>query len=106
MWFDNTKGGHYMAAKEITKKTLADDIAAKYGLTKKDANEAVNYVFDTIVTTVKKGGEASINGFGKFELVHKKARTGLNPATGEKIKIKATKAPKFKASKTFKDAVK
>ncbi len=95
-----------MATKEITKKTLADELAAKYGWTKKDANEAVNYVFDQIAETVKKGGEANINGFGKFSRVNKKARTGLNPATGEKIKIKATKAPKFKASKTFKDLVK
>ena len=95
-----------MATKEITKKTLADELAAKYGWTKKDANEAVNYVFDQIAETVKKSGEANINGFGKFSRVNKKARTGLNPATGEKIKIKATKAPKFKASKTFKDLVK
>ena len=95
-----------MATKVVTKKTLADELAAKYGWTKKDANEAVNYVFDQIAETVKKGGEANINGFGKFSRVNKKARTGLNPATGEKIKIKATKAPKFKASKTFKDLVK
>ena len=95
-----------MATKVVTKKTLADELAAKYGWTKKDANEAVNYVFDQIAEAVKKGGEANINGFGKFSRVNKKARTGLNPATGEKIKIKATKAPKFKASKTFKDLVK
>lgn len=93
-------------AKVLTKKDLAEDLAAKYGMTKKDANEAVNYVFDQIATVIKKGGEASINGFGKFSVVKKKARTGLNPATGEKIKIKATKAPKFKASKTLKDFVK
>ncbi len=92
--------------KVITKKTLAEDIAAKYGMTKKDANEAVNYIFDEIAKTIKKGGEASINGFGKFSIVKKKARTGLNPATGEKIKIKASKSPKFKASKTLKDLVK
>ena len=92
--------------KVVTKKTLAEDLAAKYGMTKKDANDAVNYVFDEIATTIKKGGEASINGFGKFTVVKKKARTGLNPQTKEKIKIKATKAPKFKASKTLKDLVK
>lgn len=92
-------------AETITKKTLADDLAEKYGWTKKDANEAVNYVFDQIAETVAAGGEANINGFGKFTRADKKARTGLNPATGEKIEIPATKAPKFKASKTFKDAV-
>lgn len=92
--------------KVITKKTIADDLAAKFDLTKKDANEAVNFVFDEIAKTMKKGGEANINGFGKFSVVKKKARVGLNPATGEKIKIKASKAPKFKASKTLKDLVK
>ena len=92
--------------KVTTKKTIAEDLAAKFDLTKKDANEAVNFVFDEIAATIKKGGEANINGFGKFSVVKKKARTGLNPATGEKIKIKATKSPKFKASKTLKDLVK
>ena len=91
--------------KEVTKKTLAEDVAAKFDLTKKDATEIVNFVFDDITKTLKKGGVANINGFGKFEVVKKKARTGINPATGETIKIKATKAPKFKASKTLKDTV-
>ena len=91
---------------ELTKKSLADDLAAKYGWTKKDANEAVNYVFDEITNTIKKGGVANINGFGKFTVVQKKARTGINPATKEKIQIPASKSPKFKASKTLKDSVK
>lgn len=91
--------------KVVTKKTLADDLAVKFGWTKKDAAEAVNYVFDEITAVVADGGEASINGFGKFERVSKKARTGLNPSTGEKITIPAFESPKFKASKTFKDAV-
>ncbi|MBR2067357.1 MAG: HU family DNA-binding protein [Solobacterium sp.] len=95
-----------MAVKELTKKVLAEDLAAKFGMTKKDAKEAVDYVFDQIGTTIKKGGEANINGFGKFSVVKKKARMGQNPFTGEKIKIAATKAPKFKASKTLKDLVK
>ena len=95
-----------MAVKELTKKTLAEDVAEKWGLTKKDAKDVVDYVFDEISTTIKKGGEANINGFGKFSVVKKKARTGLNPLTKEKIHIAATKAPKFKASKTLKDLVK
>ena len=90
----------------ITKKTLADDLAEKYGMTKKDANAAVGDIFDTITDALKKGGEVSINGFGKFVIVKTKARTGLNPATGEKIKVKASRSPRFKASKTLKDSVK
>ncbi|EFC05335.1 DNA-binding protein HU [Bulleidia extructa W1219] len=92
-------------AEQVTKKTLAEGIAAEYEVSKKDANELVNFVFDQITTAIKKGEEVSINGFGKFVVVEKAAREGLNPATGEKIKIKASKAPKFKASKTLKDLV-
>ncbi|MBR3349830.1 MAG: HU family DNA-binding protein [Solobacterium sp.] len=90
----------------ITKKTLADDLAKKYGMTKKDANAAVGDIFDTITDALKKGGEVSINGFGKFVVVKTKARMGLNPATGEKIKVKASRSPRFKASKTLKDTIK
>ncbi|MBR3311568.1 MAG: HU family DNA-binding protein [Solobacterium sp.] len=92
--------------KVLTKKDLAEKLAADKEMSKKDAAEVVNYVFGEITDALKKGAEVSINGFGKFEVVKKKARTGLNPATGEKIKIKASKAPKFKASKTLKDEVK
>lgn len=92
--------------KLVTKKDIVEDLAAKEGLTKKAATDAVNFVFDEMTKALKKGNEVSINGFGKFTVVKKKARTGVNPATGEKIKIKASKAPKFKASKTLKDAVK
>lgn len=90
----------------VTKKTLADKLADKIGVTKKDANEAVNFLFEELANTLKEGGEVSINGFGKFVVVEKKARTGLNPLTKETIEIAATKAPKFKASKTLKDLVK
>ena len=92
--------------KVITKKNIVDDVSTKFDLTKKDSTEVVNFVFEEITKALKKGNEVNINGFGKFSVVKKKARTGLNPATGEKIKIKATKSPKFKASKTLKDLVK
>ena len=95
-----------MAVKEVTKKTLADDLAEELGLTKKAAADAVNFVFDEISNTLKKEGEVSINGFGKFSVGKRKAREGKNPSTGEKIHIPATKVPKFKASKTLKDLVK
>jgi DNA-binding protein HU-beta len=90
----------------ITKKTLADDLAKNCGMTKKDANAAVNALFETMSDALKKGGEVNINGFGKFSVAKTKARMGLNPATGEKIKIKASKSPRFKASKKLKDFVK
>lgn len=93
-------------AKVLTKKVLADELAASQCLTKKAATEAVNYVFDEAAKTLKKGGTVDINGFGKFTVKKRAARTGINPRTKEKIKIKAAKVPAFKASKTLKDLVK
>ena len=92
--------------KALTKKALADDLATKFDLTKKAANEVVNYVFDEMAKNLKKGNEVDVNGFGKFSVKKRAARTGINPLTKEKIKIKATKVPAFKASKTLKDLVK
>lgn len=65
----------------------------------------VNAVFDTIKNEVASGNEVSIVGFGTFKVGDQAARTGVNPATGEKINIPAKKAPKFKAGKAFKEAV-
>ncbi len=92
--------------KILTKKILADEIAEQQGLTKKAAAEIVNYVFDEASKTLKKGGVVDINGFGKFSIKKRAARKGRNPQTGETIKIKASKVPSFKASKTLKDLVK
>jgi len=92
--------------KILTKKILADEIAEQQGLTKKAAAEIVNYVFEEAAKTLKKGGVVDINGFGKFSIKKRAARKGRNPQTGETIKIKASKVPSFKASKTLKDLVK
>ena len=92
--------------KILTKKILADEIAEQQGLTKKAAAEIVNYVFDEASKTLKKGGVVDISGFGKFSIKKRAARKGRNPQTGETIKIKASKVPSFKASKTLKDLVK
>ena len=92
--------------KILTKKILADEIAEQQGLTKKAAAEIVNYVFDEASKTLKKGGVVDISGFGKFSIKKRAARKGRNPQTGETIKIKASKVPSFRASKTLKDLVK
>lgn len=91
---------------KITKKDLAELVASKVDCTKKDANDIVNSIFDTITETIKKGDVADISGFGKFVLKERKARTGINPATGAKIEIAASKAPGFRAAKALKEAVK
>lgn len=92
--------------KILTKKVLAEEVAEQYGITKKAAAEIVNFVFDEATKTLKKGGVFDVNGFGKFSVKKRAARTGINPRTKETIKIKATKVPVFKASKTLKDTVK
>jgi len=91
---------------KITKKDLAELVASKVECTKKEANEVVNAIFDEITAVIKKGDVADISGFGKFVLKERKARTGINPATGEKISISAAKAPGFRAAKALKEAVK
>ncbi len=92
--------------KKITKKDLAEVLVAKYGYTKKEANEVVTTLFDEVAAKLKKGVTTDVSGFGKFVVKTRKARTGINPATGEKIKIAASKVPAFKAAKALKELVK
>ncbi len=90
----------------MNKSELIDHVASQAGLTKKQASAAVNAVFDGIQAQLAQGGSVSITGFGTFDVRSRKARTGVRPGTGEKIKIPASKAPGFKAGKTLKDSVK
>jgi len=90
----------------MTKSELIDHVANEAGLSKKDAGAAVNSVFDGIRDTLARGGSVTVTGFGTFDVRERSARQGVNPATGEKMQIKASKAPGFKAGKTLKDAVK
>lgn len=73
--------------------------------TKKQAEAAVEAVFDSIVKSLSKGEEVAIAGFGTFRAMKRAARMGINPKTGEKIQIAAKTAPKFKAGKLLKEAV-
>lgn len=73
--------------------------------TKKQATLAVEAVFDTIVKTMARGEEVAITGFGTFRVAKRAARMGVNPKTGEKIQIKASTKPKFRAGKLLKEAV-
>jgi len=72
-------------------------------LTKKDADHFVATLIDVVKKTIKKGDDVSLIGFGTFSKVRRAARAGVNPATGEKIKIKAKNLPKFKPGKAWKD---
>jgi DNA-binding protein HU-beta len=73
---------------------------------KKEAQAAVDSMLTAITRALKKGEDVTLVGFGTFKVAKRKARTGRNPQTGEEIKIKATKVPKFVPGKALKDAVK
>lgn len=75
-------------------------------VTKGNMAKIVSTIVDTVVDTVASGEEVAISGLGKFVVSERSARIGRNPATGEEIAIDASKSPKFKASSTFKAAVK
>lgn len=80
-------------------------IAEESGLTKKDAGIFLDTFQDVVVTEVAAGNKVSMVGFCSFERIERAARNGRNPQTGKPIKIKATKAPKVKLGKTFKEIV-
>jgi DNA-binding protein HU-beta len=91
--------------KKMNKAELITAVSEKMGSTKKDAGIALEAVVAAITDAVAEGNEVNITGFGKFSVAERPEREGRNPATGETIKIAASKSPKFKASKTLKDAV-
>jgi len=80
-------------------------ISEHSGLTKADADRALEAVFKVVKKTLKSGDTISLVGFGTFVVRKRAARTGRNPRTGATIKIKASKVPAFKAGKALKDAL-
>jgi DNA-binding protein HU-beta len=88
------------------KMDLVEKVATTIGCTKADGERAVEAIIDTITMLLKKGEEVSIAGLGIFESKIRAGRTGRNPRTGATIQIKSMRVPKFRASKTLKDAVK
>ncbi len=89
----------------MNKADLINALAAKNEISKKDAEKAVNGVLNLIAEALKAGDKVQIMGFGAFEVKERAARTGKNPATGETIKIAASKAVVFKAGKALKDSI-
>jgi nucleoid DNA-binding protein len=88
----------------MNKGDLINEVA-KVVNTKKEAQAAIDCVFSSIAKALKKNDPVTVVGFGTFKVSKRKARKGRNPKTGEEIKIKASKAPKFVASKAFKDTL-
>src|SRR6185436_4042070 len=91
---------------KVTKSEFVDQVAAESGLSKGDAGTAVDAVLTVIEETLKRGGEVSFTGFGKFSVAERGARQGVNPQTGERIQIAASKVPRFSAGSALKSAVK
>lgn len=89
----------------MNKAELVDAIAKDTGLTKKDTELVVKSFVENVSKSLEKGEDVQLIGFGTFSVGERAARTGHNPKTGEKITIKASKAPKFKAGKALKDRV-
>ncbi len=89
----------------MNKTELVEAIAKQADLSKAKAEAALKAFIETTKKTLKKGGEVQLIGFGTFSVTKRAARTGRNPQTGETIKIKASKLPKFKPGKAFKDAL-
>ncbi len=89
----------------VTKSDLVHAAARAGNLSKTAAGEAVNAIFDAIVTSVAKGNRVTVIGFGTFLPRKRKARAGRNPTNGKEIKINAKTVPAFAAGQGFKDAV-
>ena len=95
----------YSGGNKMNKVELVEAVAKQTGLSKKDAEAALKAYLAVITKALVKGDKIQLVGFGTFEVSKRPARKGRNPKTGEEMKIKACKAPKFKAGKALKDAV-
>ena len=89
----------------MTKQDLIDRIASETGLTKRQAGQALNAVVDGIKGAMRKGERVTLVGFGTFFVAQRKARTGRNPRTQQRIQIPARKVPNFRAGKELKNLV-
>lgn len=85
----------------MNKAELIDKLSKDAGITKGQANDALDSFTSAVITTLKKGDRVTLVGFGTFSVSERSARNGRNPQTGAVIKIKARKVPKFKAGKEF-----
>jgi len=90
----------------VTKAEFVDKVAAKSGLSRKDAGKAVDAFLDSVTDALKAGDAVTFTGFGKFSTVKRAARQGVNPRRpGEKVMIPAATVPKFSAGSTLKASV-
>jgi len=89
----------------VNKTEMIDHIARQADISKAAAGRALDALVGAIRTTLKKGGTVTLVGFGTFAVGKRVARSGRNPRTGETIKIRAAKVPKFRPGKALKDSI-
>ena len=90
----------------MTKSEFVDQVAAQSGLGKGEASGAVDAMLTVIAETLRRGGEVNFTGFGKFTVAERGSRQGVNPQTGERIEIAASRIPRFSAGSALKKSVK
>ena len=90
----------------MTKSEFVDTVADRTELSRKQAADVVDAVLDTITDTLKRGSDVTFSGFGKFHVAERGARQGVNPRTGERMEIAASRVPRFTAGSGLKSAVK
>ena len=90
----------------MTKQEFVNAVADRSGLSRGDAGKAVDAVLETITDTLKRRDQINFTGFGKFAVAERGARQGVNPQTGERIQIAASRVPRFSAGSSLKTAVK
>lgn len=89
----------------MNRTELAQNIADRKGIGVAEARAAIDGFGEILVDTLKRGSEINLSGIGKFSAADRAARQGVNPATGEKIQIPASKQAKFSPAKALKDAL-
>ncbi len=89
----------------MNKAEIIDSVSARLGLAKRDVTDVVDAFIEETKKALVRGEKVAVSGFGVFEASQRKARLGRNPRTGETVKIKATKIPKFRPGTEFKAVV-
>jgi DNA-binding protein HU-beta len=90
----------------VNKSELAGRVAERTGVSGAEASRVLDATLEAIEEALASGSEVNITGFGKFSVADRAARQGVNPATGERMTIEASKAPRFSAGAKLKQAVK
>lgn len=90
----------------MTKQEFVDQVAERSGLSRREASKAVDAFLESIQDALKSGESVNFTGFGKFSTADRAARTGVNPRTGERVDIAASRVPRFSAGSALKSAVK